>query len=80
MRMRHAPAKIVRTQNTHRQDTPATFIYPATKGPNAGPANGARAKNAHALPLVSTSHTSAISALKEEKNYFIDHDYISLDC
>ena len=58
-----APANIVRSQNTQRQETPATDMNPLTVGPMEGPANGARVNIAIAFPRVSASQISAMTAL-----------------
>ena len=63
MRTRHTPAKMVNTQKTQRHDVPDTSIQPLTRGPMVGPAKGASVKTARALPLVSASHMSDITAL-----------------
>lgn len=63
IKIKHAPAKKVRTQNTHRQSTPAVAMKPETMGPSVGPAKGARVKKASASPRVPASQISDIKAL-----------------
>lgn len=63
VRIKRNPAKHVNSQKTHRHDTPATLIHPLTVGPREGPAKGARVKRASALPRVSASQMSEITAL-----------------
>lgn len=53
----------VKTQNSQRQETPALLMYPPTMGPRHGPAKGASAKIAKALPRVPASHMSAMTPL-----------------
>lgn len=52
---KHNPANMVKIQNSHLQEIPATCTYPPTIGPSAGPANGVITKMAIAVPLVSLS-------------------------
>lgn len=66
MRAAQTPANIVRTQNTHRQDTPAVLMKPLTIGPSEGPAKGARVKKPSALPRVLASQISEMIALGGE--------------
>jgi hypothetical protein len=45
MTTRHTPAKMVKIQNTHRQDVPDTEMKPEMMGPIEGPAKGIREKS-----------------------------------
>jgi hypothetical protein len=54
---------IVKIQNNHHHDKPATTMYPETIGPMAGPAKGATVKIANAFPRIRASHISEIRAL-----------------
>ena len=63
MATRHTPANMVRTQKIHLHETPDTAMKPLTVGPRLGPAKGARVKRASALPRVSASQMSEMTAL-----------------
>lgn len=62
---KHTPANIVNIQNSHLQEIPATWTYPPTIGPSAGPANGVITKIAIAVPLVSLSQLKRRTQLGE---------------
>jgi hypothetical protein len=69
--------KNVEIQNTHLHDKPATTTYPATVGPKAGPAKGARVNIAKAFPRVLASQMSEMRALQvtSEPDMECDWDY-----
>ena len=63
IRIKHTPENMVRSQNTHLHETPATAMYPPTIGPSEGPAKGASVKKARAFPRVLASQISDIIPL-----------------
>jgi hypothetical protein len=66
---------MVKIQNNHLHDIPATTMYPETIGPIAGPAKGATVKIANAFPRVCASHISVTRALEIKLALWAKHSH-----
>lgn len=62
-------------QNNHLQEAPPVTINPPTRGPSAGPPNGASVKRARALPRVRASQISDIMALEGNASTWLHSEY-----